>query len=177
MKTIGFIILFFILLFSSCDKLFPDEKLTLQRRDYLGNELRTDGYYYYFNSQNSLNKEYIVVHVLYRNGIIRLCGSSESFQDFENKIDIYNTSNVKSYKEFWGVFIIEDDKITCERWRFARIGERRPTHTYIGKILNDTTINITESYYSNEKKRNTADQLWHFKQFSPKPDSTNSFIK
>ena len=33
--------------FSSCKKLFEDEELSMERVDYTGTELRTDGYYYY----------------------------------------------------------------------------------------------------------------------------------
>jgi hypothetical protein len=61
-------------LLSCCNKLFPDEKLTLQRRDYIGKELRTDGYYYYFTQNNT------VVYFLYKNGII-LCAHSYSSHD------------------------------------------------------------------------------------------------
>ena len=35
-----------VLFVSSCSKWLEDEKLTLQKTPYTGNELRTDGYYY-----------------------------------------------------------------------------------------------------------------------------------
>ncbi|MDR2408230.1 MAG: hypothetical protein LBE13_08985, partial [Bacteroidales bacterium] len=62
------------LFLSCCNKLFPDENLTLQRKDYNGNELRTDGYYYYFTKTNT------VVYFLYKNWII-LCAHSYSGHD------------------------------------------------------------------------------------------------
>ena len=45
MRTIVFI-LGFAFLFSGCAWLLKDEKLTLSKIPYAGNEIRTDGYYY-----------------------------------------------------------------------------------------------------------------------------------
>ena len=46
-----------------------------------------------------------------------------------------------------------------------------------GKILNDTTFHITASYRPDGSERREKDEIYHFKQFSPKPDSTNNFVK
>lgn len=49
-----------------------------------------------------------------------------------------------------------------------------------GKILNDTTFHITESYRmvdgvkTNIKQR---DEMYYFREFDLKPDSLNNFIK
>jgi hypothetical protein len=48
-----------------------------------------------------------------------------------------------------------------------------------GQILNDTTFVIAESYRMNEGKKTEVkerNETYHFKQFNPKPDSTNRFI-
>jgi hypothetical protein len=166
------IALFFIFVFCfGCYKP-KDDALSMQRRIYTGNELRTNGYYY----RNEVNPERIVVLLLYQNGIIRTCGSPSSFHDFENRIDSYNTSTSKSYKNGWGVFVVEDDVFKYEMWRGARALEPYHTRVYKGKILNDTTFHITESYRPNGKEKSEEDLIFHFRQFSPKPDSTNNFI-
>ena len=65
-----------------CDVLFPDEKLSLQREDYNGNELRIDGYYYWYNKENNGT----AVYFLFRNGVILLEGAFSSGD--LNKIEI-----------------------------------------------------------------------------------------
>ena len=170
-KMDRFIIICLISIFGlGCCKV-KDEKLSMQRRSYTGNELQIDGYYYCYNAER------IIVCVFYRNGVIRVCGSHESFQDFENKIDVYNTPTSKSYKEAWGVFMVEDSIIKYEKWYGARYLEPHQTYIYSGRVLNDTTFHITESYRPDGSEKNTLDFIYHFKQFYPKPDSTNNFIK
>jgi hypothetical protein len=151
-----------------CSK-YKDERLSMPRINYTGNELQTDGYYYRYYAER------IVVCVIYRNGIIRACGSSVSLQDFENQIDVYNKG--VSTKNEWGVFIVDNNTIKYEMWHGARFLEPYITYIYAGKIINDTTFHITESYRPNGSERCTIDEMWHFKQFSTKPDSTNNFIK
>jgi len=165
---------FILIICLGCDKT-KDDELSMQRTNFISNELRTDGYYYRYYNQNDVER--IIVYILYRNGIIRACGNSESFQDFENKIDILNMSTAKSYKENWGVFIVENDIIRYEKWHGARYLEPRKTYIYAGRILNDTTFHITESYRPNGSEIATLDFIYHFRQFYPKPDSTNNFIK
>jgi len=157
---------------SCCSKIFPDEKLTLQRMDYDGNELRPDGYYYYFTKNNNT-----VVYFLYKNGII-LCAHSYSSQDLniveEEMVKIY--PEIRKQKDGWGVFLINNNKIEYEIWN-ASTGSCLPTIKRIGFIENDTTFRITETYYSDSKKTDNNEIVYHFKQFSPKPDSTNVYIK
>jgi hypothetical protein len=155
-----------ILCILGCTK--PYETLSLKRTDYTGNELRIDGYYYYHYEDR------IVACFLYCNGIIKLCGSSSSIQDFENR----NTPcSGSSSKIGWGVFIVEKDIIKYEVWRGSPGFEILPTEISEGKILNDTTFHITVSYRSNTTEKRERDDIYHFRQFYPKPDSTNNFIK
>ena len=67
------------------------------------------------------------------------------------------------------------DKIEYEIWT-------TPTETITiqkssGYIENDTTFHITENYFSFNDKKYLANEVWHFKQFANKPDSTNNYIK
>jgi hypothetical protein len=155
-----------ILCIWGCKK--PYEELSLQRIDYTGNELRIDGYYYYFYEDR------IVVCFIYCNGIIKLCGSPPSIQDFENRD---NPCSGSSSKIGWGVFIVEKDNIKYEVWRGSPGFETLPTEISEGRILNDTTFHITLSYRQDGSERHERNDLYHFRHFYPKPDSTNSFIQ
>ena len=177
MKTIklfvtAFFLGMFLCLLVSCNILHPDEKLTLQRKDYAGNELRIDGYYYYFVQ----GVDRTVVRFLYKNGIVLWGGTYgiTNINEVESEmLGLYST--VRKMKESWGVFLVEDDKIQYETWAEAPDGVCLATRKYFGYIENDTTIHITESYYSGRNE--TRNEIWHFKQFDNKPDSTNKFIK
>jgi hypothetical protein len=71
--------------FYGCNKLYLDDKFTIQRENYIGNELRLDGYYY----QQENNHTY--VEFLYRNGVI-LSAHSYSTNDLnivEKKNDCF----------------------------------------------------------------------------------------
>jgi hypothetical protein len=46
-----------------------------------------------------------------------------------------------------------------------------------GFILNDTTLQITRMYRVDGSDEHILNYTYHFRQFSPKPDSTNNFIK
>jgi len=156
---------------SCCSKIFPDEKLSMQRMDYSGNELRTDGYYYYFTKNNT------VVYFLYKNGII-LCAHSYSSHDL-NTVEVEMVKiypEIRKLKDGWGVFLVNDNKIEYEIWN-ASTGYSLPTIKHIGVIENDTTFRITETYFSDTKKTDYKEFIYRFKQFDNKPDSTNVFIK
>ena len=145
-----------------------DDELSLSRVPYTGNELRIDGYYY--NNIGSLN-----VHFFYRNGIVRYGGGG--YKDFEEFEKCVRNSNIPGNSiTDWGVFLINSSDIKFERW-YSSSGGGAPAYIREGKILNDTSFHITVSYRSNGSERREIDELYHFREFSPKPDSTNNFIK
>jgi len=76
------------------------------------------------------------------------------------------------------VFRIEGDSIKIER---SKSFGTTKSYMYIlvGVVQNDSTIHITKDFSStgNGGKTIMMNQTYHFKQFSPKPDSTNVFIK
>ena len=154
----------------SCSGIF-DEKLSMKRVDYDGNELRTDGYYYYLNNGNGNTQ----VRFLYKNGV-SLCANSYTSHDL-NSVE---SEMVKSYprttksKENWGLFMIAGTTIEIEEWTIE-IPRRVTVAKSMGYIENDTTFRLTEHYFSGIKY--TYSERWHFKQFDNKPDSTNNFIK
>ena len=172
------VVVLVLLVGCTCKKITgEDDKLSIPKTPYTGKQLKVDGYYYRNNGEN----EYIIIF-LYNDGIIIDAGGGYKKSDvpiFESEfktIDFYN--RIKQNKLCWGVFQVDGDKIAFERWYPSSGG---PTHAYVraGKILNDTTFQITESYRmqgGNKTSVSSEDEVYHFKKFSPKPDSTNVFV-
>jgi len=169
MKTIC-IILYVSILFASCNKLFPDEQLKFQRQNYEGNELKVNGYYYMYSDNGG-----IIVKYLFSNGII-LSGYFHSTTNL-NEVEI---KMVKEYdllqkdKSRWGVFVINDNSIQYSRW--VHLGLRFVSVKCLGIIDNDTTFRFIKNINPDGKEFSVND-IYHFRRFSPKPDSTNIFIK
>ena len=159
-------------MFMCCGELFPDEQLTMQRKDYDGNELRIDGYYYSYFEKTGVT----VIYFLFRNGLIRHAGGYSRYIEDNREQEMVSYYG-KSSKTDWGVFVINENKIQFERWLEAPSGVRAVINRRSGYIENDTTFRITESYNSGTGETTQINEVWHFKQFSPKPDSTNVFIK
>lgn len=164
-------------LFSCCKSLIPpDDELTLTRQDYNGSELRIDGFFHHLNYTK--DEGYYDIYFLYSNGVILYIGTIS--QSKVKNIDKYISSteqNYKTGKTGLGIFIIQDSLIKFERWHPTSAFEPTPTYIREGKILNDTTFHITKIYRSKGTELIEVDEVYHFKQFSPKPDSTNIFIK
>ena len=97
--------------------------------------------------------------------------------EFEKKVSdgTFYTNN-KDYKSTWGIFKVVNNVVMIERV-IGSGGLRGLAFIDYGEILNDTTIHIykNEDPYTNVSS--VKDDTLHFKQFSPKPDSTNVFIK
>jgi len=150
-------IVFLILLCYSC----KDEQLTLQKTPYTGNEIRTDGYFYsYYTNNSNPPEEFIVVFFLYRNGVILSAGAYEKTNfDILEKAMVARYESLQNKKIGWGVFIIKDNRIEYEQ-RSTSVGGGLPVFKRSYFIENDTTL------------RSSYAGTYHFRQFSPKPDST-----
>lgn len=82
----------------------------------------------------------------------------------------------KNSKIWWCVYkIIGDTGIQIECWYSTYEGPYKGA-VRSGKILNNTTFHITESWRSDGSENRSKDEVYHFKALSPKPDSTNGFI-
>ncbi len=175
MRQIKIILLIITVVFfsNSCRKcIFPDEELTLSKEPYTGNQLRIDGYYYLMDDYR-INATYF----FYQNGIIIHRGGwiNNSLEELEKNFQTINWDKIKSNKLKWGVFNIDSNKISFERW-YPSSGGGLPVYIRSGNIQNDTTFTITKSIHSKTGKEEKEYEVYHFKAFSPKPDSTNSFI-
>lgn len=163
---------------SNCskDKIWKDDELSLKKVDYTGNQIRIDGYYYQIKDDYHFD-----IYFFYNNGIIIAAGgvfnSIIEMNEYINN-EFLNDMNYQNYKSNWGVFNINKNIIQFERW----YPSDPPLKAYIraGTILNDTTFHITESYRMKDGEKteiDVEDEIYHFKQLSPKPDSTNSFVE
>jgi hypothetical protein len=163
--------------------MLPDEELTMTLKPYTGKEFRIDGYYIGTSNFTGKNdKNYNNYKFFYSNGLVF---SSYSY-DINGKI--YDITEIiadmernRNKKDLWGVFKLEENEILTQGWvnsaSAAVIGNDRLYSLINGyyKIINDTTI-----LYKNCTGYITLDlneYYYHFKKFSPKPDSTNTFIK
>ena len=164
------ILLILVVLLCGCNKMFKDEELLLSKTPYLGDELRIDGYYY-----RQLPPDKYNILFLYRDGIMiyYICFLTD-LQQIEDRIpSIYE--EIKNSKLRWGVFVISDYRIQYSGWGTS-VGGGLPTYKSIGIIENDTTFHITKDINSDGREFE-VNEMYHFRQFSPKPDSTNNFIK
>ncbi len=178
-----FLIIFsflFLCLSSNCKKegILTDDELSIPKKEFSGNQLRIDGYYY----QKYGNPERLMIYFMYRNGILLYGGGGYEMgkiNEFEQEIQTQQAINkIRGLKFCWGVFDINSINIKFERW-YPSEGTL-PSYVRSGTILNDTTFVISESYrFQNGEKTDaqTENETYHFKKFSPKPDSTNKFIK
>lgn len=158
--------------FYCCDKFFPDEKLSLEKTPYTGNELRTDGYYYEYNDN------LISIYFLYKDGIILYAFSHKEIglDEIEKEMIENNMYNdFQADKSRWGLFVVNGKTFQMERWT-SSTGFSLPVTRCKGYIENDTTFHITETFQSDTRKYYQGDWVYHFKQFNLKPDSTNNFI-
>ena len=170
-------IIFTLLSLGGCDKWLKDEELTLVKEPYNGNELRLDGYYYHSDtSDNHIFDSYF----FYRNGVV-ICGpgtplnASDHFAYLEQGFAAdYFAENNKRLKHRWGVFQIHDNKIVFERWAIAE--GSKPVIKYSGNIIDDTTFIITKCENPHTGEMFGKNDTYHFRAFSPQPDSTNVFI-
>lgn len=163
---------------NSCSKLFDkkDDELSIVRKSYDGNQLRIDGYYYRVGFKGEINDGYF----FFRNGVlISTGGITLSLDDMDNMM-IKNYIDGKRYRKRkidWGVFVVKGDSIYFERWY-----PHGPNMAYVrsGKIINDSTFHIKKSFRlvnGLETEIRERDEIYYFRVFSPKPDSTNNFIK
>jgi len=169
MKTYLLLIAVMIILVN-CSDTFTDETFSFKRTAYTGNQLKIDGYYYYDYNTDSGNERRTITF-FYRDGTSFFGGNIErsNLMQWEEKYangSYYN--EYKHIKQNWAIFKIEGNKIRIENWGYAELA--LPVTVSEGSILNDTTYKKIKINNSN------ANRTYHYKQFSPKPDSTNVFI-
>jgi hypothetical protein len=158
----------------SCGHIFESEKLTFKKVENNSNKLNLDGCYLHLLSVD--DTVFCNPIFLYRDGVIIDAGSMKMRQMNELLSDKEFLQTINHTRSAWGLYRIDGEGISYEKWYYSG---GPPDITYIrkGKILNDSTFIITSSERPNGDERTQLNELYHFKKFHPKPDSTNDFIK
>lgn len=164
LNNIGLIVICAILLLS-CN-LFKDDDLSLKRENYNGT-LYLNGYYYNAGIEGNTTRL-----MFFSNGVVLNAGTSNnSLNDFEASLrKTEKIEKLKRMKFMWGIYQIKENNIILER--FTPGPPRNTTFLSYGKILNDSTFIINR--IGEEKMKYSL--VYHFREFSPKPDSIVSFI-
>ena len=165
-KTLTYTTLLFLLL--GCG-LCKDDELELPQQSYYGTEMRVDGYYY---AQNTVNDqaEY-AVFVFFQNGTFYF-RFSDSLEQVENEMingTFVSDSEIKLAKLSWGRYNVNSSLLITESWKLQQCGY--PSVQLSGSILNDSTLNIGSLNF-----KDNNELTYTFREFSPKPDSTNVFV-
>lgn len=159
--------------FFSCSKVLPDDVFVLKKADNISKRLKLNGYYY----QKWENEKIYGVNVFFSNGNNLFLGDNTTIKELETNLN--NDSwlkNIYKHKTWWGLYEINGDDIKFERY-YPSSGGGLPAYIRSGKIINDSTFVITQSKRSDGTGMQEKNETYHFRQFSPKPDSTNNFIK
>ncbi|MGB3548963.1 MAG: hypothetical protein WBA17_18460 [Saprospiraceae bacterium] len=142
------------------------EELSLLREDNSQSAINMDGYFY-----TKYEYGYIALF-FYENGVVYTTNTIEGISDLEYLDDHirrkHSEAKAIQLRWFWGIYRTEGDIIKLNYW-LSGTGSVYPAEISEGKIVNPSTIRIPW----------INDQLneFKFRQFSPKPDSTNAFIK
>jgi hypothetical protein len=149
-----------------------DEPFLIQKHDNVTNKLKLNGYYY--TKDSGQVKSFCTLILLYANGVISYRGTTEflGFDSLDRLISLH-TNTIKSQKRNWGLYEINANSIAYEQ--LATQATKYYRFHSDGQILSDTSFVITQTFGSNNKIQ-PLNETYHFRQFSPKPDSTNNFI-
>lgn len=162
------------MIITSCSKRL--DELMMNKSPYTGNELRIDGYY--MSSPNS--SMYVGVGIFYRDRVcIHFFFRPETMEtmDYIESEFLLNESfinDAKSKPSWLGVFEINDKSLNFETWE---AGRNITTFNHLADMLNDTTFILQEKVDNLLNSSSTENLTYRFKEFNPKPDSTNMFIK
>jgi len=169
-----YFILVSVFLMASCSY-----HLSMEKRPYIGNQLRIDGFYYTVGVDSFLHAGYFFYRdgsVSYRGGRYHAATMKSSFHR-----DIINEKHIlyaRKGRFAGGLFQINDSIIKFEKW-YPSPGGMHKCYIREGIIINDTTFIIRASYRSVKGKKKDFDKenkLYHFRHYTPKPDSTNLYI-
>ena len=172
--TLSLILILILLTGISCERLFPVDQLCTPRIDFIGDELRIDGYFYHVFGPSG--NEHMGVLFFFRNGVLHdITIPKVELEEREEEWRNNNWNERTTNSRFsWGVFTVDNDVIKLERWY---PGPPHITAIREGVILNDTTFKIIKSYRCDGSGLRERHELYRFRAFYPKPDSTNNFVR
>jgi hypothetical protein len=151
-----------------------DEQLSLQRTRYEGDDIRLDGYWYHWHMYSDLQ----LVYFLYRDGT--LLDASCYFGEGEDPEDAIRSAEwqraVQERRFCWGVFVVDSDRIFLEKWT-PPVNGGHGVGRKVGVIFDREHIHVDSVLSPSTGEATELDQDWYFKEFSPKPDHSNPFVK
>lgn len=163
-------------LMSCCNQDDVYQNLDMSRQPYTGKELRTDGYYY----SGYVHRNKIGTLMLFRNGVCMFTYFGNRYDELNLYIEnhIWGSSayvdKMRNTPDNIGVFSVSGHVLEFQVfWQ----GGGTATRSCMGEILNDTTLRLKRWRYNLDGTVEDIDELYYFKPFSHKPDSTSSFIK
>jgi hypothetical protein len=171
-----FNILVAIIILSSCNscKENKTEQLCSNRTPFVGNELRLDGYYYKQYDESPARREIIF---LYRNGVL-LHGGMVYLVDLVEMEESYASGGyynlARNDQNVWGNFRLSNVIFSYEKWYPST--NNQLAFMNVGEIVNDTTFQILSSFRCDGSQKITVNDLFLFKHFPSKPDSTKQFL-
>lgn len=186
-KMISFRISYFLLIITCClisfscmkdskTSIAQDDNLSLSKTQYLGNQLRIDGFYYSL-FEGKLNR----IYILHPDGILTYFGVSDNVS-LLNAESYINGNEIKDLiqnnKYCWGLFIINGNEIKTCAWHPSN-NSSKIAWNEDGKIINDSTFQINELYrlVNNQKtEQSNENEIYYFKKTTNKPSSNNKFI-
>lgn len=175
--TTSFCFLFLLSLVSCFLVTGKDEELTMVRKINSSKKLRLDGYYIRSICNDSKALCNYQTLFLFESGITFWSGTFDEngTSNINKKLNQSYFNKVHKIKFNWGLYQILGDSIIFEQWYH---GGKNYAYTSLGVILNDTTFVITGSKRSHRPKEGfkKINEIYHFVEFYPKPDSTTTFI-
>ncbi|MDD3738994.1 MAG: hypothetical protein PHP31_06840 [Lentimicrobiaceae bacterium] len=108
MKTL-ILIFVIIIIIPSCQEMITWEEFTLNKTEYVGNQIKINGYYY---QEWDNGTKFHGIIFLYKNGIVFQVGGSGNISELDEyaRQSFYFNNDVKDKKGFWGLYLIEDKK-------------------------------------------------------------------
>jgi hypothetical protein len=171
LKKLLLVCLIFISIIS-CEKWYKDDGFTFKKKPYYGNELRIDGIYYKYGIN-----DLVLCYILYSDGVSFSTNWYVIKNDFDSILfsDNFKTVFKRNNLYSWGLFLIDSSKIKFEHYATKDDLNRR-VYIKSGRILNDTTFLITDYMHYDGEDKEKLNDTFHFRLFSPKPDSSNSIV-
>jgi hypothetical protein len=161
--------------FASCRKLglCKDDELTITRQANNSSSMKLNGYYY---NPWGTNSEYAYVTIFFENGVLYKGPGYRLEEIMNDKADLRALIDRKrEVKAGWGIYKIRSGMIETQSWEISQ--GCNPVVVEKGKILNDSTFQITSWAYSDSEDIEAVNRTYRFRSYSPKPDSTNNFIE
>jgi hypothetical protein len=170
-KKLYIIYVLFLISIISCEFLIPckDQEFTISKTENTAYNIKLNGFYY---DTVLLSNTYSIIYLLYSNGVFY----NRNMTDINNinNNNVYFDSKMSNYKTYWGLYIFDNDSIEIQYWG-EKYGNCYKIIKQKGIIINDTCFKIVKTTNYHDKWIDDY-HFFIFKQYSPKPDSTNSFF-